>query len=123
MSARDELSRSGASTARGSDALQQSIRQQVAERMAVECLNPLQVHHQCRVNAGQLRKFMHGKTRMTLGNLVKLEDWLAGQSSIDLQSNALARCADLISYRLIFGDGNINRADLSALARHIGSSQ
>ena len=123
MSARDELSRSGAVTARGSDALQQSLRKEVAERMATECLNPLQVHHQCGVNAGQLRKFMHGKTRMTLGNLVKLEDWLAGQSSIDLQSNALARCADLISYRLIFGDGNINRADLSALARHIGTSQ
>ena len=123
MSARDELARCGAVTSRGSDALQQSMRQQMADRMAAQCLNAREVHRQCGINAGQLRQFMAGKTRMTLGNLVKLEDWLAGQSSIDLQSNALARCADQISYRLIFGNGTITRADLSNLARQIRGNQ
>ena len=122
-SAREELALSGSWLARGSDHVQRAVRKAVAERMNSTGISANDVHRDAGVNAGQLRQFMAGKTRMTLGNLSKLEDWLEGRPQLDRQSNALAHCADSISHRLIFGNGTITRADLNSLARHLRASK
>ena len=119
MTARSELACVGSLSARGSDRLQKSLRSAVAARMQREVLVVARVREACGVNASQIRLWLKGDSQMTLGNLAKLEDWLNGETDIDRQSQAMAHCADSISYRLIFGDGHINRADLSALARHL----
>jgi len=123
MTARTELAQNGSAKARGSDRLQASIRTAVSDRMQRENLTASGVREACGINAGQLRQWLRADTSMTLGNLVKLEQWLTGETGIDRHSNALAHCADQISYRLIFGDGHINRADLTALARHLRASK
>lgn len=118
MSARQQLALSGQPRARGDDRLQQQVRKAMADRMRVLGISSLGVREACGINAGQLRLFMQGKSRMTLGNLAKLEDWLDGQTPtvVDHTSNVLAQRADAISHRLIFGNGNLLRADLMALA-------